>query len=345
MSGSSYTLDQLAPLCKRFHEGEGKQTLERETGVTVQTISKYYPLWCAREGLEPRDPKIRSITMADIRQKYCPEIPKSAPFHKVPSKPIPVVNTAPGKRIAVIPDMQVKPGIDLSYCTRIGRYMADKKPDVIINIGDFADMPSLSVHDAVGSKRMEGARYEEDILSVQTGMRMMMTPIKEEMQRSGWNPRLVMTLGNHEDRITRALESTPKWEGRIGLSDLHYEEWGWETHPFKKPVVIENIAFCHYFPSGPKGLPIGTAKALLTKKHMSCIAGHQQGRDIAFGFRGDGTQIIGIIAGSCYEHDESYMGAHENQIQWRGLYILNDVIDGAFEENAVSLKYLRRKYA
>ena len=260
------------------------------------------------------------------------------------SSPIPIAESLPIKRIIVIPDMQVKPGIDLSYCTRIGKYCADKKPDIIVNGGDFADMPSCSSHDLPGSKNMEGQRYKEDILSVQTAMRMMMTPIKEEMERTGWKPRLVLTLGNHEDRIRRVIEATPKLEETIGLSDLHYEEWGWEVIPFKTPIVIEGIAFCHFFPSGPKGLPINSARALLSKKHMSCFGFHQQGRDIAFGYRGDGKQIIAIISGSCYEHDESYMGSHENQIQWRGLYVLNDVVDGAFEENAVSLRYLRRKY-
>lgn len=272
-----------------------------------------------------------------IKEKTLRKWRKEAPKMEVdqPNKPI---------RIAVIPDMQVKPGIDLTYCSLVGRYMADKKPDVIVNIGDFADMPSLSSHDKPGSKSSEGRRYEDDIFSVQEGMRLLMAPIREEMKRSGWSPRLVMTLGNHEDRIRRAVEETPKLEGKIGMPDLHYEEHGWEVVPFKKPIVIHGIAFCHFFPSGALGKPIGSARALLTKKHMSCIAGHQQGRDIAFGYKGDGTQIIGIIAGSCYEHDEDYMGHHENQIQWRGLYILNDVVDGAFEENAVSLKYLRRKY-
>jgi len=248
-----------------------------------------------------------------------------------------------GKRIAVVPDMQIKPGIDLSYAERIGRYLADKKPDIIVNGGDFADMPSLSAYEAPGSMGMEGQRYKDDILSVQTAMRLMMAPIQAEMARSGWKPRLVLTLGNHEDRIRRAIKATPKLDGVIGLSDLHYEEYGWEVIPFLQPIVIEGIVFCHYFCSGIMGRPITSARALLTKKHMSCFAFHQQGRDIAFGTKADGSQMIAILAGSCYEHDEDYLN-HQTNNHWRGLYILNDVIDGAFEENAVSLHYLRRKY-
>jgi hypothetical protein len=298
---------------------------------------------------DPKYPNIHALRRWLKEHKATTHPPNEK--RETPHSPLPIsrrttniqTQESVGKRIAVIPDMQVKPDVDLSYCARIGRYLADKKPDIIVNGGDFADMPSLNNYDLPGSKGMEGQRYKEDILSVQTAMRMMMTPIREEMERTGWNPRLVLTLGNHEDRINRAVKSTPKLEGVIGLCDLHYEEWGWEVIPFLQPITISGVSFAHYFCSGVMGRPITSARALLTKKHMSCFAFHQQGRDIAFGTRGDGTQMIAVIAGSCYEHDEHYLNPQTNN-HWRGLYVLNDVIDGAFEENAVSLKYLRRKY-
>ena len=55
---------------------------------------------------------------------------------------------------AIIPDCQVKDGVDLSYLTWVGKYLAEKKPDVIVNIGDFADMPSLSSYD-VGRRALK----------------------------------------------------------------------------------------------------------------------------------------------------------------------------------------------
>jgi hypothetical protein len=50
-------------------------------------------------------------------------------------------------KILVIPDMQVKPGVDLAYVERIGSYIVEKQPDVIVNLGDMADMESLSSYD------------------------------------------------------------------------------------------------------------------------------------------------------------------------------------------------------
>lgn len=246
--------------------------------------------------------------------------------------------------IGVLPDCQVKPGISLDYLEWAGKFFAAKKPDVIVNIGDFADMPSLSFHDQPGSMGYEGKRYKLDILSVHEGMKRLMTPIIQEMQATGWKPRLVLTLGNHEDRINRTIKATPKLDGMMGLPDLEYERWGWEVVPFLKPIIIEGVAFCHYFASGVMGRPVTTAQALITKKHMSCVAGHQQGRDVKHGYRADGREITAIIAGSYYEHDEDYLNHQTNQ-HFRGLFMLRGVADGVIDSAvAVNINHLRRVY-
>jgi hypothetical protein len=76
---------------------------------------------------------------------------------------------------------------------------------------------------------------------------------------------------------------------------------------------------------------------------MSCVAGHQQGKQVAYGKRADGKSICGIIAGSYYLHDEDYMDQLSNK-HWRGLVMLNEVEDGHFDEMFLSIEYLSRKY-
>lgn len=110
-------------------------------------------------------------------------------------------------------------------------------------------------------------------------------------------------------RITRAIEDDPKLDGTIGLSDLKYEEFGWEVSPFLKVEQVGGICFSHYFVSGVMGRPITSAQALLTKKHVSCIAGHQQGKQIATATRGDGKRITGIITGSCLAPEHKVLTA------------------------------------
>lgn len=249
---------------------------------------------------------------------------------------------------AVIGDVQAKPGIDFTYLTNIGKYLVEKKPDTWVLIGDFADMPSLSSYD-VGKKSFEGRRYRADVAATHAAMEALMGPLWDYNKQAAKNhkarytPNLELTLGNHEQRINRAVNDDPKLEGTIGIEDLQYEQYGWKVHPFLEVVVIDGIAYSHYFTSGVMGRPITTATALLNKKHMSCVAGHQQGRQIASAFRGDGKQITGIIAGSCYEHDEDYMGPQGNK-HWRGFTMLHEVNDGTFDEMFVSLDYIGKKY-
>ena len=248
----------------------------------------------------------------------------------------------------IIPDCQVRPGDDLNYLRKIGQYVADKQPDVIVCLGDFADMPSLSSYD-VGKRQYEGRRYNADIESALRAMSRLMAPIyelKEQQRRNRkkvYSPRLVMTLGNHENRINRAVDNDPKIEGLISVKDLGYEEFGWEVHPFLDVVVIDDIAYSHYFPTGVAGRPATTANAQLGKKHMSCVAGHQQGLQIATAHRADGRRLTSIIAGSCYEHNEDYLGPQGNK-HWRGALMFHEVNDGQFDLMPVSLDYLNKRY-
>ena len=249
---------------------------------------------------------------------------------------------------AVIPDVQAKEDIDFTYLYNIGKYLVDKKPDKWICLGDFADMPSLSAYD-VGKKAFEGRRYIKDIEAARTAMDALMSPLWEfntkakRNKEKQYNPELILTLGNHENRINRAINDDAKLEGVLSIDALGYEGYGWRVIPFLDVVVVDGIAYSHYFTSGLMGRPVSTAGACLAKKHMSCIQGHQQGLQIATAYKADGTRLTSVIAGSCYEHNEDYMSSQGNK-HWRGFLMLHDVQDGEFDLMSVSLNYIAKKY-
>lgn len=253
-----------------------------------------------------------------------------------------------GRKHIVIPYVQLRPGDSTNFLRRIGQYIVEKKPDVVVCIGDFADMPSLSSYD-VGKKSFEGRRYKADIEAAHAGMEALLGPLTEynagrrRAHRERYVPDLVLTLGNHEHRINRVVEGDPKLDGTISIEDLKYKQYGWRTFDFLEPVVIDDVAYCHYFVTGVMGRPCTTAAAQLTKKHMSCIAGHQQGLQISTGHRADGLRLTSVIAGSCYEHNEDYMGPQGNK-HWRGILVLHEVKNGEFDLMPVSLAYLEKKY-
>ena len=159
-------------------------------------------------------------------------------------------------RILVVPDCQIKEGVPLEHLTWAGKAIVDYKPDVVVNIGDFADMPSLSSHDIKGSKYFEGLRYKKDVEAAKEAMKLLLAPLKEaqkaqkESKHKVYKPRMVMTLGNHENRIDRAVNNNPTLEGLISTKDLEYEK-DWEVHSFLHPVFINGVGFNHYWPVGP----------------------------------------------------------------------------------------------
>lgn len=253
-----------------------------------------------------------------------------------------------GKMHIVIPDAQLKPDVPSPHIEWIAQYVVEKKPDALIIIGDWADMPSLSSYD-VGTKSFEGRKYRDDILAANDALQRLMGPIEIERERRArrkigkWGPRKIVTLGNHEHRINIAVEKDRKLEELMSTKDIFFEQYGFEVFPFLQPVTVDGVVYCHYFCSGVMGRPITTARSLLTKQHQSCFAGHQQERDIAYGKRADGSRMTAIICGCCYLHNEAYLNPQTNNV-WRGIYVLHEVQNGSFDEMPVSLSYLQQRY-
>ncbi len=246
-----------------------------------------------------------------------------------------------------IPDVQAKEGVLMDHLNWLGQYIVDKKPDVIINAGDFADMPSLSSYDR-GKRSFEGRRYKKDIKAAKLAMDTLLGPLREynahmrKMKQAQYRPKMVLTLGNHEERIERAVNCQAELEGILGYHDLPYEDW--EVHDFLKPVVIDGIMYVHYLSNPFTGKPYcGTALNQLSKVQHSFCVGHRQTLDHATYFTPLGKQTLGIVAGAFYQHDEDYKG-YQGNAHWRGVVMLHDVHEGQADPMFVSLEYLRRRY-
>lgn len=253
----------------------------------------------------------------------------------------------------LIPDCQVKEGDPVDHLTALGNYIVEKKPDVIINIGDFADMASLSSFEKPGSKYFEGKSYKQDINSARHGMNMLLNPMRvynnkmAYQKRKQYHPRMVLTLGNHEHRITRAINDDPTGIGSIiSLQDLSYEK-DWEVYPFLNIVVIDGVAYSHYFvnPDALTGKPIGgTINNKLIHLGCSFTMGHQQHNQYGTKYTALGKAHHGLVSGAYYQHDEPYMGPQKNTQHWRGVVMKHEVEDGTYDPMFVSLKFLKENY-
>jgi hypothetical protein len=248
------------------------------------------------------------------------------------------------KRIIVIPDTQCRPNGDISHIRAAANYIVKKKPDIIVVLGDWWDMESLSVYNS--KRQSEGLRVKDDVDAGMVAMDLFMSIIKKGLKRL---PRLVFTHGNHsmEVRLPRFIEENPHLEGMIEESTTPFlQRHGFEVYPFLKVVNIEGIRFSHYIqnPHSLRGGALaGTIDTMLKNAGFSFIMGHQQCLKMGKHYLSDGTMRLGIVCGAFYPHEESYMSVQGNR-HWRGIIVLNEVQDGCADVCEVSLKYLMRKY-
>lgn len=249
----------------------------------------------------------------------------------------------------LIPDCQVRPGVELDHLDWIGRLIMDERPDVIVNIGDFADMASLSSYDR-GKLSFEGRRYRKDIAAAREGMELLHRPLNDHNKRqrkhkgAQYRPRMILTLGNHEHRINRCVESQGELEGVISVDDLGYEGFGYEVYPFLTPVEVDGVYYAHYFYNKLSGRPHPNARLMIQREHASCTQGHVQQLQWDIQYKANGEYLSGIMAGACYLHDEEYKGVQGN-LHWRGVVLKHNVTAGMYDPHFISLDSLRERYS
>jgi len=265
-----------------------------------------------------------------------------------------VVEKDPATHI-VIPDTQAKDGVPTDHLTWIGNYIVEEFHNTnvkIIHLGDHADMPALSLYDK-GKATMEGRRVKADIEAANQHWHILNQPLydyneqKRKNKHATWNPERHILLGNHEDRINRAVNSDAQLSGLLSTDDLDYARSGWRVSPFKEILWLDGVAYSHFFYNHMTGIPYGgnIDTRLKTIGH-SFTMGHQQTFLYGMRYVNDSQKPYsqhGLVAGACYLHDEDYKGPQGNA-HFRGIVIKHGVQAGSYDIQQISLDSLCRRY-
>jgi hypothetical protein len=258
--------------------------------------------------------------------------------------------------ILVIPDTHDEPGVSKERFKWLGKLIIDRKPDTIIHLGDGATMDSLSQYD-VGCLVTEGRRYSNDIESFRESMDALQEPLvvfnanARRTKHKQYNPRKVYCIGNHEQRIPKAINKDPKLEGTLSLDHLGLVEDGWEVYPLTVPAEAHGIAFAHYFTSGIMGRAISGinhARSLVAKTYCSTVVGHSHDRSFWEDTDIFGNKVFGLVAGCYFDHELVYTS--EEDRNWPGLTMLT--VEGGFggeprqvNPEFISMHEIKRRYA
>lgn len=245
------------------------------------------------------------------------------------------------RRHFIVPDVQAKKGAPADHMVWIGKAIREYKPDVVVHLGDHWDFPSLSRYEAPGSMAKEGARIEDDIKAGNDALAAMTKAM------GVFKGRKILLRGNHEERMSRAINEDPRLAGTIGFHLLNDRRLGWEVVDYycgaPGQIWLDGVVYAHFFAAVNTGRAIGgTANNKINHVGESFVQGHVQGLEVGRKQYATGRIKKGVVFGSCYLHDENFKGmANDHE---RGVLVLNEVRDGQFAEMPLSLDYLCRKY-
>lgn len=246
----------------------------------------------------------------------------------------------------IIPDSHAHPDFNNDRFTWLGRAIIDIKPDVVVDIGDMADMASLCSYDK-GTQSAEGRRYVDDIrVYVDANNRIFneIDKYNKKSKKKAYKPRMIKLRGNHEQRILRAADKDPTLFGKISYADLQDDRW--EVHDFLVPVVVDGVTYSHYFISGIMGKPVGgisPARTLLNKGSVSATQGHSHTFDYSEATRFDGKRIQALVCGCYVDYHADYAG--QANTMWRsGIVVKREVKDGRYDMEFISIERMKRLY-
>lgn len=252
------------------------------------------------------------------------------------------------RRHMIIPDPQIKAGQKTDHIDWAAEAVIEYLPDVIIIVGDWWDLSSLSRHEAIGSIHMEGTRLNDDINAGNEAFERFNARIDKEIKRRQrrhilrWNPDKEILLGNHDIRLQKLIDSMPQLAGVLSMDMLKTP--GFRRHPFLKILEVDGIKYCHYFPNPFTGKAIGgTIINRLNHIGSSFVQGHQQGLLYASKQFPDHIKH-GLVCGRFYVEHEHYRSEDVQNSEWSGIVVLNEVRNGNYDLMPLSMRYLKAKY-
>lgn len=150
------------------------------------------------------------------------------------------------------------------------KVIADIKPDVLLQVGDLANMDSVSRHPAArGAKRSLHAD-REDAREIRADLR----------QAAGRKARIVWIEGNHDAWLDKYLAERPELDAEFGTPQQFWDlKEGEEWVPYRDGIHIGKVYYTH---------DIGYSGAQATKQNLAAaghciVSGHTHHAAIEYG--------------------------------------------------------------
>ena len=143
-------------------------------------------------------------------------------------------------RTLVIGDAHADPRHSNERFDALGNYVAETKPENIVQIGDWGSYDSVSFHERGVPRLAEGKRLADDFAAAHDAYRRLMQPVRDYNASRSKNKRAQYRFNglwfesNHEYRIKRYVDENPVLEGFLPERDLvGASQDGWKICDWK----------------------------------------------------------------------------------------------------------------
>jgi len=232
----------------------------------------------------------------------------------------------------------------------LGAFLYDIKPDMVVDLGDGADMRSLNSYDTRYPQAIVNQSYEADIESYNDSQERLRWKFKHHRKKK---PFWVGFEGNHENRIKKAIANDPRLEGSkygVSFSHLQTDHWFDDYHEYENsgPALAsyDGVLYSHFISGGNYGTAISGihhAYSLLSKVGCSVSVGHSHKYSYYYQGSTFPNPTIGHVVGCFKGKEESWAG--QANTEWRhGVVVKRNLENGVYDHEWVSMRALKEMY-
>lgn len=250
------------------------------------------------------------------------------------------------RTVLAIGDLHADPRQNLRRCTWLGRLIAERRPQHIVQIGDFGSWDSVSAHEAKGSAGANARpSLDQDFEAVNGALSRM-----QREQPDDYRPIKDVTYGNHEDRIERYQNLNAELGQHLSLRrDELFARYGWRTRAFGEHRYIGGVAFTHA-PLNGVGRPYGGKTGSMRAGNDSMVDivhGHDHLRTLATIPKTGGRGVVQMMSIGCaleWGWKEPYARLGPGGWWWGAVEL---TVGGGhiFSANFIDMRSIRMRYS
>ena len=207
--------------------------------------------------------------------RYVQPVPRQVLIPAATPDPRAYIPDGQRERVLMIGDLHQDPRHPhrvevLAWAARFG---ADRKVSRVVQVGDWGTFDGASFHDKNDTLR---ARLKPTIKQDLDNQKESLATFHAN-KPADWDPKLDITLGNHENRINRFENANPETAGMFSNElETNFAQFGWQTRPYGEVMFVQGVGISHHPTNGAGRAFGGKTGPQRAANELTCsfISGH-----------------------------------------------------------------------